>query len=137
MKKLILGILLSTVMLTGAAFAKGGGGGVPSPFVESSNRRVELADGEMYTLQGKVVFDSNDVAFFWVDLEKHPWLANAHRQQNPYYRLIGSKDQWREYNEKSIQLICIARGVTTADGYEIQLSAVTDAGPTAVTRRKF
>lgn len=133
MKKTILAVLLGLTMLTGAsAFAKGGGGGVPSPFTENSNRKVELADGEMYTLQGKVVFDNNDVAWFWVDLAKHPWLANQKRQQNPYYRLMGSKEQWREYNEKSVQLICVAHASSAVS--DIELSLVSEAGSKAIHR---
>ena len=131
MKKTIIAVLMGLAAVTAvSAFAKGGGGGVPSPFVENSNRKVELADGEMYTLQGKVVFDNNDVACFWVDLAKHPWLANQRRQQNPYYRLLGSKDQWREYNEKAIQLICVAHASSSIG--DIELSIVSEAGSKAI-----
>jgi hypothetical protein len=125
MKKTLSAILIGIAMFTGSAsFAKGGGGGVPSPFGETANRRVELADGEMYTLQGKVIFDANDVPWFWVDLAKHPWLASQKRQQNPFYRLAGTRDQWREYNEKVIQLTCFARGYIGGGAYEIVLSQV-------------
>jgi hypothetical protein len=136
MNKKILAMLLGMSILTFAgatAFARGGGGGgVPSPFVENSNRKVELADGEMYTLDGKVVFDNNDTPWFWVDLAKHPWLANQKRQQNPYYRLLGSKDQWRDYNDKAIELTCIAHVVVEDGAVVIQLSQVTAAGSKAV-----
>ena len=135
MKKSYYVVLIVTTMLAGvSAFARGGGG-IPSPFVETSNRKVELADGEMYTLQGKIVFDSNDTPWFWVDLAKHPWLANQKRQAAPYYRLQGLRDQWRPYNEKSVQLICFAHTVMSGMVSEIQISEVTEAGSKAITER--
>lgn len=123
----------ASVLGGGAAFGRGGDGGVPSPFVETSNRKVELADGEMYTLFGKVVFDSSDVPFFWVDLKKHPWLANKKRAVTPFYRLMGSREEWREYNEQSIQLICIAKAMMVGGKYEIELTPLAQAGDKAIT----
>lgn len=136
MKNTVLAVLLGlTLVMSGNAFARGGGGGVPSPFGEKSNRKVELADGEMYVLDGKVVFDNNDVAWFWVDLAKHPWLANQKRQQNPYYLLLGSKEDWRQYADKSIQLICIAHESIEGNQLVIALSQVTAAGSKAITEK--
>jgi hypothetical protein len=90
----------------------------------------------MYTLQGKVVFDTNDQPWFWVDLEKHPWLANQKRQANPYYRLMGSREQWKPYNEKSVQLICFAHVVVVGGESEVQISEVTQAGNKAVVEER-
>lgn len=117
----------ASIAISGPAFGRlpGGGGGVPSPFADS-NRKVELADGELYTLDGKVVFDSNGEAQFWVNLAKHPWLANKSRVAYPFYKLVGPASQWKKYNEKSVRLMCIAHVVTSGDGYEIQLEPVSD-----------
>ena len=84
-----------------------------------------VQEGQWQTIEGlKVIFDANDVPWFWVDLAKHPWLASQKRQQNPFYRLAGTRDQWREYNEKVIQLTCFARGYIGGGAYEIVLSQV-------------
>ncbi len=67
---------------------RGGPGDVPTPFI--SNEKVELADGENYTLIGKfIVRDGN--LWFQVDLDAHPWLANQKRKEFPFYRVIGTR----------------------------------------------
>jgi hypothetical protein len=67
---------------------KGGPGDVPTPFV--SNEKVELADGEIYTLIGRFVIREGNL-WFQVDLEAHPWLANQKRKDFPFYRVIGTR----------------------------------------------
>jgi hypothetical protein len=138
MKQKYGSVLFAVTMLAGvSAFAANtkGGGGVPSPFTAASNHRVELADSETYTLSGKVVFDNTDSPFFWVDLRKHPWLANAKREQSPYYRLAGTRDQWRQYQEKSVELMCTAKGVINGASYDIILVPVLDEPSKAVILR--
>ncbi len=101
--------------------SKGGGGGIPSPFAASANHKVELADGELYLLEGAVSFDDVGQAVFWVDLKKESWLASKGRMQNPYYKLTGSREQWVQYQGKPIVLACVAKGVVVGDSYFIEL----------------
>lgn len=137
MKKTFLaGISLVLFFSLMPGFARAGGGGVPSPFSDNSNRKVELADGEMYALYGKVVYDSFDIPYLWVDLSKHAWLANQQRRQNPFYRLLGQRDQWRGYEEKSVQLICIAHVVSNGGQIEIELAPVSQPGAISVVQRQ-
>jgi hypothetical protein len=67
---------------------RGGPGDVPTPFI--SNEKVELADGETYTLIGRFVIREGNV-WFQVDLDAHPWLANQKRKDFPFYRVIGTR----------------------------------------------
>lgn len=73
------------------------GGDVPIPF--SANRKVELADGEIYVLMGDIQYapslitKSKNAPYLHVDLEVHPWLANESRKDFPFYPLILTGDQ--------------------------------------------
>jgi len=84
--------LLFAAVTWGAAGAdvgqRGGPGDVPTPFV--SNEKVELADGETYTLIGRFVIREGNL-WFQVDLDAHPWLANQKRKEFPFYRVIGTR----------------------------------------------
>jgi hypothetical protein len=89
-----------------------GGGGMPTPFGDS-NIRVELADGELYTLDGRVVLVQTQLgaiaAYFEVDLNKQDWLANQTRRQEPYYLLQGKLSFWRQLNQQNIELTATAQ----------------------------
>jgi hypothetical protein len=83
------------------------GGEVPVPFSQM-NQRVELADGETYYLEGRVVI-SDDQPYFEVDLVKQPWLANQKRKEHPYYPVEGGSNYWKRFENLRIQLTCQAR----------------------------
>ncbi len=98
-----------TVQARGPHLAGGATGGeMPSP-LEDYNQKVELADGEIYFLAGKIVF-FNEQPFFQVDLSIQPWLANSFRVENPYYSLEGSATLWHRYDGKKVKLLCQADG---------------------------
>lgn len=108
----------------------GGGVDVPTPF-ESTNRKVELSDGEDYTLEGYVVnfdpgWDSLNLvrAFLRVDFDRHPWLASAKRKGQPYYALEGSPSFWKDLELHSVQIRARAVGriVQTRRGPEYVIS---------------
>jgi hypothetical protein len=100
----------------GLAKAGGGegvdhGGDVPIPY-SLTNQRVELADGEVYTLDGMVVF-SGGRPYFEVDLSEHPWLANAKRRGSPLYPVTGSASSWKRYEGMRVRLQAMAKGEVT------------------------
>ena len=94
-----------------------GGGGVPTPF--AVNQHVELAIGEFYSLYGTIIAGSdspnatsaNAVPMFAVDLEQHPWLANAQRARAPYYYLTGGWPFWTPYLQKRVLLTAQAKAI--------------------------
>ena len=83
------------------------GGEVPVPFGQM-NQRVELADGENYYLEGKVMI-SDEQAFFEVDLVKQPWLANIKRKDHPYYPVEGGVGYWKKFENVRVQISVQAR----------------------------
>ena len=119
---LLIALLLAAALSTGAAADWGdpypvceckGGGDTPGPFSDS-NRKVELSDGDVYALSGRVIFLSpgsgkRPTPYFEVDLKQHEWLANAKRVLNPYYRLQGPTYLWKEFEYETIRLQARAR----------------------------
>jgi hypothetical protein len=90
------------------------GGEVPIPF-EDSNQRVELADGEIYTLIGRVRFQL-DTPYLEVDLGQHPWLANSKRKLSPVYPIDVSPSlpvDWKVLEGKLVKSYMRARGFIT------------------------
>jgi hypothetical protein len=86
---------------------RGGGGEIPTPF--SSNQKVELADGEIYSLVGTVKLYGGE-AYFEIDFAQHPWLASAKRQSSPYYALSNPIDYWRKFEGAKLRLSVEAQG---------------------------
>ncbi len=84
----LAGVLLTGLMARADIGPRGGPGDVPTPF--TSNQKVELAEGETYTLIGRFVVREGNL-WFNVDLEAHPWLANQKRKDHPYYRVSGTR----------------------------------------------
>jgi hypothetical protein len=84
------------------------GGGIPVPY-SALNQKVELADREYYTLVGRVIFVEN-VPFLQVDLAKHPWLANARRNERPLYQLVADSADWVSYEGEWLQVFVQAQG---------------------------
>jgi hypothetical protein len=84
------------------------GGEIPTP-LGLPNQKVELADGEVYTLVGKIQV-SGKFAFFEVDLGEQPWLASRNRSASPYYLLDGGASVWNEYDKSSVRLSALAKG---------------------------
>ena len=79
-------------------------GDVPVPF--SSNQRVELANGEYYTLVGKIIFFQAQ-PFLSVDLDVHPWLASATNTTSigeKVYPLQGSPGYWKTYENLRVKI---------------------------------
>jgi hypothetical protein len=111
-KSMIYGIIMAA-LLSGSAYAaneanekdkrKGCCGDVPVPF--SSNQKVELANGEYYTLVGRVIFFQNH-PFLNVDLDVHPWLANSKAVQSgeKIYPLQGSPAYWKTYESLRVKI---------------------------------
>lgn len=88
-------VLLTAMVLNGFSLSaraevgpRGGPGDVPTPF--TSNQKVELAEGETYTLIGRFVVREGNL-WFNVDLDAHPWLANQKRKEFPFYRVSGTR----------------------------------------------
>jgi hypothetical protein len=108
---LLLQITAMGVMIGPSAFAKGGGGNIPSTLLDVANTRVELADGEVYSLYGQVVFKKDGLPYLKVDLKKEAWLASNRRQADPYYLLAGDEDVWHKYEGVRVQYLCFAAGV--------------------------
>ncbi|MGE0616460.1 MAG: hypothetical protein AB7P04_12550 [Bacteriovoracia bacterium] len=78
------------------------GGEIPVPY-KTANLRTELADGEYYVLQGKVVYRGGK-PYFQVDLNVHPWLANQRRLANPFYPLDRDSADWDNFAGSRIQV---------------------------------
>lgn len=63
---------------------KGDGDELPPIYLNGTNLKVELADGENYDLVGEVVY-IDAIPYFKADRKLHPWLANSKRLRDPYY----------------------------------------------------
>jgi len=100
----------------------------------ASNHKVELADGELYTLEGRILVDADGSLYLNVDLRKHPWLANAKRVQNPYYRIAGNAAQWQQYVGRTILLVATAHVVVGGGQYEIVLAPVNSDPSHSIVR---
>lgn len=89
-------------------------GGIPTPY-KSKNTRVELADQEVYALQGKVRLFRDPakktvIYAFEVDLLTHPWIANYQRRIAPYYPLLGDASTFSGLVDQTVVLTARARG---------------------------
>lgn len=84
------------------------GGDVPVPY-SIINRTVELAPGAYYALQGKVHL-INRHPFLQVDLEKHSWLANPRRKEDPLYPLVEGQVDWEKLDFKEVRIVLRAEG---------------------------
>ncbi len=86
----------------------GMGGEIPTPF-DNVNLKVELADGESYSLLGRILIlrfpseGGEERPYFEVDLEDHPWLATSARKAMPLYPLLGSVDSYRQFDKKRVR----------------------------------
>lgn len=86
-----------------------GGGTIPVPF-SSLNRKVELADGENYVLEGRVIFNG-EMPFLHVDLDLHYWLATKTRLAMPVYPLVPANTfHWADYQGDRVRVFVTARG---------------------------
>lgn len=98
----------------GCVGLKAGGGDVPVPF--GMNSRVELADGELYMLLGRVRILPRTAGsraprvYFEVDLQSHSWLDSKKRRMNPRYPIEGTPEQWQQYDGQRVKLSCRAIG---------------------------
>lgn len=90
----------------------GGSGEVPTPLI-TYNQKVELADGEPYTLLGKIHIVRGQ-AYFEVDLEEHPWLANTKRKASPFYPLLGTAAYWSKFEGQNVKVVAEAQGQVEA-----------------------
>ncbi|MCC7441908.1 MAG: hypothetical protein IT285_09755 [Bdellovibrionales bacterium] len=99
MRRIAVGVGLAVFAAGAQAWALSGegvlGGEVPTPYADA-NRKVELADGEVYALVGRVVFPGNE-PYLHVDLATHSWLENRRRLANPLYPLLSDGFDWRRY----------------------------------------
>jgi hypothetical protein len=93
------------------------GGEIPTPFSDM-NRKVELADGEVYDLIGRVVFPAAE-PYLHVDLASHPWLENKRRASNPLYPLVTDDFDWKTYEGAwlTVQVKAEGRIVNDAQGH--------------------
>ena len=105
--KVIQGIIVMAALSSITAFAKDKHstccGDVPVPF--SSNQKVELANGEYYTLVGKVIYFQSK-PFLTVDLDVHPWLSSSNSKYlgEKVYPLQGSPAYWKTYENKRVKV---------------------------------
>jgi hypothetical protein len=109
---------------------------MPTPFGDS-NMHSELADGELYTLDGQVVvsqrLDGVATVYFAVDLTQAPWLANRHRVAEPYYPLRGKLSFWLPLNQHAIRLTAQAVTEIVDSGFG-QAAQVISLEPVLVVR---
>jgi hypothetical protein len=147
MRGMLGGGILVLGLLGSAAWADRGGE-IPVPF-GGVNQRVELADGEEYFLVGTIVnIQAQDGVFqpyLKVDLDQHPWLANAHRVAFPYYPIAssdatlqgsGSRSpalDWRSLDGQPVQMWVRAHGQIAEIALEL-LSAPWLGRPRCVKR---
>lgn len=120
----------------GCVGLRAGGGDVPVPF--GMNSRVELADGELYMLLGRVRILPRTAGsraprvYFEVDLHSHSWLDSKKRRMNPRYPIDGTPEQWQQYDGQRVKFSCRAIGrILQLDGapqYVIFLQGVQPAG---------
>jgi hypothetical protein len=128
-----------TMTLSSQTFADtmriGGNGGEGVPTLNDlSSIKVELADGEAYTLAGNIAFLADGQPYLKVDLKQQPWLANSKRISFPYYALTGGADFWRSYEGNAVQYMCIAAGTIASDGeYQISLKPVKSLGDSLIS----
>lgn len=93
---------------------KGGGDGHSPDPLNVFNQHVELADGELYLLRGRVELRRKQPAFS-VDIGEHPWLASLKRKGNPHYLIEGTASYWRAYDGSYGELAARARVQFKAD----------------------
>ena len=122
MKKTAFIIFGMSLMVSLASYAGTRDKGGPGPLI-GSNQKVELADGEFYILSGMIVIgpsqtDSVNIAYLKVDLNKQSWLANARREEVPYYPIDIDPTLLAAYDHKNVKLSCTAEAkiVTLTDG---------------------
>jgi hypothetical protein len=139
---LILSLMLTTAPDTFARHSTkhsvilGGGAShdVPSPFQYQKNK-YELADGEVYSLFGSITLlpslssdPRRQKAYFAVNLDDHPYLANINRVKSPLYLIEDAPENWIKWNGRSITLLCMAHGrilfTTQGPHYAIQLEPI-------------
>lgn len=95
-----------------------GGGEIPSPF--SLNTKFELADGELYSLLGRVLLKEPGHAFFEVDTRFQPWLShNKASGGNRIYPIKGFTDCWLRYKDTSVRLTFRAKGRIITNEFEM------------------
>lgn len=94
---------------------RGGGDGndVPTPF--TSNQKVELADGEDYTLVGELGVHGESV-YFVIDFSEHPWLASAKRRANPIYPVKARASVMERYHGVRVKMSVRAISRILIDG---------------------
>lgn len=99
--------------------AQCGEGTIPYPLC--TNEKVELADGEYYTLVGWIKNVDTDAPYFQVDLKSHPWLENSKRFKLPHYPLLDlfPEEAWIKYESVKVQIIVKAQGRIEYDFFEI------------------
>lgn len=124
---------LGVFFLSVSAFS----GDVPRPF-ENPNRKVELAAGENYLLQGKLLVEKDGDVWFFVDLREHPWLATKERIGQPYYRLdVDAGFDIQKYKSRLVQVPVRANGQVLRDlvkGYIYQIKLKLLSEPRLVER---
>jgi hypothetical protein len=144
----------------------GGGSGhdVPTPF-QLTQTKFELADGELYSLVGTITFAPAPAPYivqsalqrpsytqyyntsakklrpyFSINLENHPWIANAKRIDSPLYFIESTSEKWKEWEDTSVNLLCRAHGriLLTSHGpeYAIQLEPI-DAEPFSIVYKRI
>lgn len=106
-------VLLTSLSISIAGAGEGGRephgpGELPIPF-QSANQKVELSDGELYTLLGWVRIKEGR-GFFEVDFAAHPWLANTRRKALPFYPLVIDKGGILPYEDQRVQVFVQAQG---------------------------
>lgn len=130
----VIGLAVGSVVW-GAA-PGGGSGDVPTPFL-SSNQKVELAHGELYTLVGVIRF-SNGEPFLEIDLNEHPWLANAYRKANPFYPLEGATSFWKRYENQRLKTFVEAHigADALSDGLRVYITLNPLADPVVLETQR-
>lgn len=123
---IVLGLSHPASAFSGAenqAYSPGTGHEVPTPF-GIGNRKYELANGQIYTLVGRVNWP-----YFLVDLSRHPLLV-SHGKLTKEYLLEGSESEWKEMQHDYVKLTFRAHGKIFLEGskptYKITLEYLPD-----------
>lgn len=111
----VLGILwLGASQAKGGTVRAPGASDIPWP-INVGNQKVELADGEVYRLAGKIVFAPGVVSldaipYLEVDFEEHPWLESAKRKAWPFYPIENPVVDWKKWDGHRVVVLVRVSG---------------------------
>jgi hypothetical protein len=92
--------------------SRGGGGEMPR--FMPGDTKVELANGEKYSLKGTIEVRATG-PFLRIDLKAQPWLATTARVKSPYYRLTSGSINWNRFRGQRVIVLGTAHYAIYSD----------------------